>query len=165
MSYEDCKDGFDPDQACDVYNKTSTNAESWNASSLGTKIQTSDSRFLLHTPYLTWSPAGGPNGTLIVSGPRVVSGNDGALTVLPESGHVLFINKNLGVGAWKEITTAVTTDTTGGYDAGETACAGYSSPLLGATSEASFFMMAGVHVATGKCETDFATANLPNFTG
>ncbi|MEA9985614.1 ricin-type beta-trefoil lectin domain protein [Subtercola sp. RTI3] len=165
MSYEDCKDGFDPDQACDVYIKTSSNAESWNAASLGTKIQTSDNRFLLHTPYLSWSPAGGTNGALIVSGQRVVAGTDGSLAVQPESGHVLFVNKNLGVGAWQEITTAVTTDPTGGYDAGETACAGYSSPLLAAVSGSSFLMMAGVHVATGKCETDFASANLPSATG
>ncbi|MDY7526363.1 MULTISPECIES: ricin-type beta-trefoil lectin domain protein [unclassified Cryobacterium] len=165
MSYEDCKNGFDPDQACDVYIKTSTDGVTWNPGSLGTRIQTSDSRFLLHTPYLTWSPAGGANGTLIVSGQRVVAGNDGALTVLPESGHVLLINKNLGIGTWKEITTAVTVAPTGGYDAGETACAGYSSPLLAATTGSSFIMLAGTHIASGKCETRFATANLPSATG
>ena len=165
MTYEDCKNGFDPDQACDVFIKTSTDGESWSSGSLGTRIQTSDSRFLLHTPYLTWSPAGGTNGTLIVSGQRVVSGTDGSLSVLPESGHVLFTNKNLGTGSWKEITTAVTTDPTGGYDAGETACAGYSSPLLGASSGPSYMMFAGTHIASGKCETRFATANLPTATG
>ncbi|PZE74746.1 sialidase family protein [Curtobacterium sp. MCBD17_019] len=165
MTYEDCKNGYDPDQACDVYIKTTSNAESWNPSSLGTRIQTADSRFLLHTPYLTWSPAGGSNGTLIASGQRVVAGNDGALAVQPESGHVLFVNKNLGVGAWQEITTAVTTDPTGGYDSGETSCAGYSSPLLADPSSSSFLMLAGVHVSTGKCETDFATATLPTHQG
>lgn len=165
MTYEDCKNGFDPDQACDVYIKTTTDAESWNPSSLGTRIQTADSRFLLHTPYLAWSPAGGANGTLIVSGQRVVAGTDGSLSVLPESGHVLFVNKSLGTGAWTEITTPVTTDPTGGYDAGETSCAGYSSPLLGATSGSSFLMLAGVHVSTGKCRTDFGTGTLPNAQG
>ena len=165
MSYEDCKDGFDPDQACDVYIKTSTNAESWNPSNLGTRIQTADGRFLLHTPYLAWSSAGGSNGTLIVSGQRVVAGTDGNLTVQSESGHVLFVNKNLGTGSWQEITTPVTTDPTGGYDAGETACAGYSSPLLPAASGSSFLMMAGVHVSTGKCKTSFGTAALPTATG
>lgn len=165
MTYEDCKNGFDPDQACDVYIKTTSNAESWTPSSLGTRIQTADNRFLLHTPYLAWSPAGGANGTLIVSGQRVVAGNDGSLSVLPESGHVLFVNKALGTGPWNEITTPVTTDPTGGYDAGETACAGYSSPLLGATSGSSFLMLAGVHVSTGKCRTDFGTATLPNAQG
>lgn len=58
MTYEDCKAGADPDQACDVYLKTSSDAESWNPGSLGTRIETSDHRFLLHTPYLTWSCGG-----------------------------------------------------------------------------------------------------------
>ncbi|AMM19404.1 sugar-binding protein [Frondihabitans sp. PAMC 28766] len=165
MSYEDCKNGYDPDQACDDYIKTTSNAESWNPSSLGTRMQTSDSRFLLHTPYLAWSPAGGTNGTLIASGQRVVAGTDGSLTVEAESGHVLFTNTNLGVGAWKEVTTAVTTDPTGGYDGSETSCAGYSSPLLGATSGTSYLMLAGTHVSTGKCETQFATATLPTANG
>lgn len=165
MTYEDCKAGYDPDQACDVYIKTTSNAESWNPSSLGTRIQTSDSRFLLHTPYLTWSSAGGANGTLIASGQRVVAGTDGSLTEQPESGHVLFVNHSLGTGSWDEITTPVTTSPTGGYDAGETACAGYSSPLLAASSGNTFLMMAGVHVSTGKCETSFGTATLPTAQG
>lgn len=165
MTYEDCKNGFDPDQACDVYIKTSTNAESWNAGSLGTRIQTSDARFLLHTPYITWSAAGGTNGTLIVSGQRVVAGADGNLTVQKESGHVLFTNTNLGVGAWHEVTTAVTIDPTGGYDGRETACAGYSSALLAAPSGSSYLELAGTHLSNGKCETQFASANLPNATG
>jgi hypothetical protein len=165
MTYEDCKAGYDPDQACDVYIKTSSNAEAWSPSSLGTRIQTSDARFLLHTPYLAWSPAGGSNGTLIASGQRVVAGTDGSLVEQPESGHVLFVNRTLGTGTWQEITTPVTTSPTGGYDAGETACAGYSSPLLGAASGNSFLMLAGVHLSTGKCQTSFGTATLPSAQG
>jgi len=165
MSYEDCKAGYDPDQACDVYIKTSSDAESWNPSSLGTKIQTSDNRFLLHTPYLAWSSYGGTNGTLIVSGQRVVAGSDGSLSVQPETGHVLFVNRSLGVGSWEEITTSVTTAPTGGYDAGETACAGYSSPILPADSGSGYLMMAGVHLSTGKCKTNFASATLPSAQG
>ncbi len=161
MTFEDCKAGFDPDQACDVYIKTTSDAESWNPSSLGTRIQTSDNRFLLHTPISAWSPAGGADGTLIASGQRVVAGTDGSLTILPETGHVLFVNRNLGVGAWDEITTPVTTAPTGGYDTGETACAGYSSPILADPSSSSFLMLAGVHLSTGKCETNFGTATLP----
>lgn len=165
MTYEDCKNGFDPDQACDVYIKTTSNAESWNPGSLGTRIQTADNRFLLHTPYLTWSSAGGTNGTLIVSGQRVVAGTDGSLTVQPESGHVLFVNKNLGAGSWNEITTAVTVSPTGGYDAGETACPGYSSPLLANASGSGYVMLAGTAISNGKCRTEYATATLPSATG
>lgn len=165
MTYEDCKAGYDPDQACDVYLKTTTNAESWTPSSLGTRIQTADSRFLLHTPYVTWSPSGGADGTLVVSGQRVVAGTDGSLAVLPESGHVLFANNAYGAGAWHEITTSVTVSPTGGYDSGETSCPGYSSPLLADPSSSSFLMMAGTHLSNGKCEVRYATATLPTATG
>jgi len=41
---------------------------------LGSVITTADGHRLLHTPTLAWSPAGGPQGTLIVSGQRVVTG-------------------------------------------------------------------------------------------
>jgi len=165
MSFEDCKAGYDPDQACDVYVKTTSNAESWGPSSLGTRIETSDHRFLLHTPYLAWSPHGGADGTLIASGQRVVAGTDGSLAEQPESGHVLFINRALGSGSWQEITTPVTTAPTGGYDSGETSCAGYSSPLLADASGNTFLMLAGVHIASGHCETSFGTATLPNAQG
>jgi len=164
MTYEDCKAGFDPDQACDVYIKTSTSAESWSPGSLGTRIQTADGRFLLHTPYLAWIADGTTNGTLVVSGQRVVAGTDGSLTVQKEDGHVLFANNNLGVGAWHEITTAVTTAPTGGYDAGETSCAGYASPII-PTGTSTYIMMAGTHISSGKCATQFASARLPNATG
>ncbi|WP_022883037.1 sialidase family protein [Gryllotalpicola ginsengisoli] len=165
MSFEDCKAGYDPDQACDVYLKTSSSAESWGPSTLGTRIETSDDRFLLHTPYLAWSPYGGADGTLIASGQRVVAGSDGSLIEQPESGHVLFVNRSLGAGGWQEITTPVTTAPTGGYDSGETSCAGYSSPLLADPSDDTFLVLAGVHIASGHCETDFGTATLPTAQG
>jgi len=166
MTYEDCKNGYDPDQACSVYFKTSPDGLDWSpASGLGSLVATSDGRHLLHTPYLAWSPLGGANGTLLVSGQRVVSGNDGALTVLPESGRVLFANTNLGSGAWTETTAPVTVDPTGGYDSGETACPGYSSPLLPTVSGTSVLMLAGTHIGNGKCETRFATDVLPGPTG
>ena len=100
MTYEDCKAGFDPDSACSVYLKTSSDGVTWSpVNGLGTLIATADGRHLLHTPWLAWSPAGGANGTLLVSGQRVVSGADGSVTNLGESGHVLFANSNLGSGA------------------------------------------------------------------
>lgn len=165
MTYEDCKNGFDPDQACDVYLKTSADGLAWNAGNLGNRVQTADGRFLLHTPYVTWSSAGGSNGTLIVSGQRVVAGSDGSLTVQPESGHVLFVNRNLGSGNWDEITTAVTVSPTGGYDSGETSCPGYSSPLLADASGSGYTMLAGTAISNGKCRTEYATAKLPTAIG
>jgi hypothetical protein len=165
MTYEDCKAGFDPDTACSVYFKTSSDGLNWNPGSLGSLVQTSDGRHFLHTPELAWSPGGGPNGTLLVSGQRVVSGNDGSITVQKESGRVLLANTNLGSGSWTEVRAPVAVDPTGGYDAGETGCAGYSSPILPSDDGSSFLYMAGTHLSTGKCEVQFGTDVMPGPTG
>jgi hypothetical protein len=165
MTYEDCKAGFDPDTACSVYLKTSTDGLSWNPGNLGSLVQTSDGRHFLHTPQLVWTPAGGANGTLLVSGQRLVSGNDGAITVQKESGAVLLANTNLGVGSWTETTAPVTVNPTGGYDSGETACPGYSSPILPSASGTSILYLAGTHLSNGKCEVRFGIDVTPGPTG
>lgn len=165
MTYEDCKNGFDPDTACSVYIKTSTDGLSWNPGSLGSLVQTSDGRHFLHTPQLAWTPAGGANGTLLVSGQRLVHGNDGAITVQVESGSVLLANTNLGVGSWTETTAPVVVNPTGGYGAGETPCPGYSSPILPSASGTSILYLAGTHLSNGKCEVRFGIDVAPGVTG
>jgi hypothetical protein len=166
MTFEDCKNGYDPDTACSDYFKTSSDGVTWSpVNGLGTLIQTSDGRHLLHTPWLSWSPAGGANGTLLVSGQRVVSGPDGSVTNLPESGHVLFANTNLGSGSWFEVTAPVSSDPTGGYDAGETGCAGYSSPILPSVDGTSMLYLAGTHLSNGKCAVQFNTDLVPGPNG
>ncbi|MCO5993356.1 ricin-type beta-trefoil lectin domain protein [Actinoallomurus rhizosphaericola] len=166
MSYEDCKNGYDPDQACSVYLKTSVDGLSWTpVSGLGSLVQTADNRHLLHTPYLAWSPIGGSNGTLLMSGQRVIAGPDGNVTVQPESGTVLFANTNLGSGNWTETTSPVTVNPTGGYDAGETACPGYSSPILPSVSGDTILYLSGTAISNGKCEVRFGTDLTPGPTG
>lgn len=160
MSFEDCKGGFDPDQACDVYVKTSPDGDNWSpVTGLGTRAQTADGRFLLHTPYLAWSPTGGTSGELLLSGQRIVTGNDGTLTVLPESGNDVLVNTNLGSGAWSELAAPFTINPTGGYDSGETSCPAYSSPILPSTDGSSYIYMAGVGISNGHCQVDYGSAS------
>lgn len=159
MAFEDCKAGYNPDTACSVYVKTSTNGSSWTpVTSLGSLVQTSDGRHFLHTPYIAWSPAGGSNGELIVSGQRVVTGADGSITVQPESGQVFLVNTNLGSGNWYELPTPLVINPTGGYLSGETSCPGYSSPMLPSQTGTSVFLLAGTSISNGKCEVRFAAA-------
>ena len=166
MTFEDCKAGYDPDTACSVYFKTSPDGvDGSSVSSLGSLVQTSDGRHFLHTPQLAWSPIGGPNGTLLVSGQRVVYGNDGSIAVQAESGSVLLANTDLGVGSWTETTAPVVVDPTGGYDGTETSCAGYSSPILPSVSGSTLLYLAGTHVSNGKCEVQFGTDVAPGPTG
>lgn len=72
-----------------VYFKTSSNPEAFG-SATGRVIKTADGVIPVGSPYVVWSPVGGPNGTIIVScGTRTE----------------IFINKNLGEGPWTMIAT------------------------------------------------------------
>jgi hypothetical protein len=54
-----------------------------------------------------------------------------------------------------ETTAPVDTNPTGGYDGSETACAGYSSPILPSVSGSTILYMAGTQLSNGKCEAQF----------
>lgn len=167
MSYEMCRDATNADHACEVYVKFSNDGLNWGAAgSAGTLVQTTDGRQLLHTPYISWMPGGGPNGTILLSGQRVVSGPTGTKAVLAESGSVLFANTNLGVGAWTELEAPVTVNPTGGYAAGVPSCPGYSTPALPREDGTTFVYFAATWRGTGNlCELRFGTGSLPGPTG
>lgn len=167
MSYELCRDGTNADHACEVYIKFSTNGLSWGAAGdKGTLVRTPDDRELLHTPYISWAPGGGPNGTLLLSGQRVVAGPTGNKTVLAESGTVLFTNTQLGAGTWYEATAPVTVNPTGGYAAGVPSCPGYSTPAIPLSSGTTFLYFAATWLGVGnQCEVRVGLGTLPGPTG
>lgn len=155
MSFENCQAGADADHFCSVYVKMSPDGQDWTpVASLGSQVATSAGHRLLHTPTIAWTPYGGRNGTLVAAGQRVVSGPEGHVTVEPESGKVVMINTQLGAGPWRAIPAPVAVDPTGGYGPGETACPGYSSPVLASadTEDSGLLMLAGTAIANGKCE-------------
>ena len=161
MAFEDCRKDLDPDTACSVRFKTSPDGLDWSpVDSVGTRIDDAAGRHLLHTPYLAWTAWGGPKGTLMVSGQRLVAGEEGRLTVLPQSGRVLMTSTTGGAGPWRVQPSPVTVSPTGGYDAGETGCPGYSSPLLPEVRGPGFLELAGVHIPNGKCRVVAAHASL-----
>ncbi|WP_026923699.1 sialidase family protein [Glycomyces arizonensis] len=167
MSYELCRDATDADHACEVYIKFSDDGLYWGpAGDRGTLVRTSDDRELLHTPYLSWTPGGGPNGTLLLSGQRVVAGPTGNKTVLEESGTVLFANRNLGAGDWFEASTPVDVDPTGGYNTGEPSCPGYSTPAIPREDGTSYLYLAATWLGrNNQCEVRFGIGHVPGPTG
>ncbi|RVX39056.1 ricin-type beta-trefoil lectin protein [Nonomuraea polychroma] len=164
MAYEMCRDATDPDHACEVYVKTSSDGLTWG-SGAGTLVRTSDERELLHTPYVAWLPGGGPNGTLLLSGQRVVAGPTGNKTVLGESGQVLFANTNLGAGAWTEIEAPVNVNPTGGYNTGEPSCPGYSSPIVPSANGTDFLYLAATQLTGNQCQVRYGIGTLPGTAG
>jgi hypothetical protein len=79
-----------------VYCRFSNDGESWgDPKDLGTRItDSSNGYFMSGTPYVVWSPSGGPNGTVIVSAKGTIE--NGLMT-----GEGLMFNTNLGKGSWK----------------------------------------------------------------
>jgi len=67
----------------------------------GTLIQDNRRQFLWATPFVVWSPYGGPNGTLIASARGVMRENYGQV------GNGYMINRNLGQGFWTLIETPI----------------------------------------------------------
>lgn len=167
MSYELCRDATDADHACAVYVKTSADGLNWApTNNAGTLVQTTDGRHLLHTPYLAWVPGGGPNGTLLISGQRVVTGPTGSKTVMAESGSVVLANTSLGSGPWTELEAPVNINPTGSYGPGAPGCPGYSSPIVPAINGTSFLYLAATWLGTGnQCQVRFGTGVVGGPTG
>lgn len=99
-----------------VHYKISDDGLDWgDPEDIGTRIENKEGHFLRSTPYVVWTPYGGENGTIIVSGMGV--NIDGELT-----GNGYMINRNLGEGTWTHIEAPLT------YDAGTPG--GYSQTML-----------------------------------
>ncbi|MEH0581349.1 RICIN domain-containing protein [Streptomyces sp. B21-108] len=96
MSYEYCNA---PEGRCSVYYKISADPEGFG-SVTGRVLRSTDGVIPSGAPFITWLPAGGPNGTLVLSG---------------ESQDDLFVNRENGAAnAW----TRMRSNVAGGYSRG-----------------------------------------------
>jgi hypothetical protein len=85
--------------------RTSADGLNWgDPKASGTLIQDRWRQFPNGTPYIAWSPWGGPNGTLVASGRSVVRDDIGRI------GQGMFINRNGGAGVWSLIETPINYD-------------------------------------------------------
>ena len=97
LAYEMCGDG----RNCEAYTKTSTDGgTTWGSgpSDLGTEAVTADGRYLGSSPYLVWTPQGGPSGQLLLTGMRTrYSGSNG---FTPEDRQAVFVKDPDATGPW-----------------------------------------------------------------
>jgi len=94
-----------------VHFKVSDDGVDWgDFKEVGTLIQDRWRQHINGTPYVVWSPWGGPNGTLIASGRSIVRFDLGRV------GNGMMINRNNGEGFWTLIETPIRyTPNPGGY--------------------------------------------------
>jgi hypothetical protein len=104
MSYEEVSmPGFPLEPRTNsVHFRTSDDGDHWgDPKSFGTLIQDRWRQFPNGTPFIVWSPWGGTDGTLLVTGRSVVRDNLGRV------GNGMFINRNGGAGLWTLIETPI----------------------------------------------------------
>ncbi|MCD0447303.1 glycoside hydrolase [Glycomyces sp. A-F 0318] len=97
LAYEICGAG----RNCEAHVKLSDDGgETWGSgpSDLGTMAVTTDGRYLGSSPYLVWSPEGGPDGQLMLTGMRTRFADTNAFT--REDRQAVFIGPPDGEGPW-----------------------------------------------------------------
>lgn len=150
MVYEVCN--LDPVHPCAIYYRTSPDGYNYgDPLDPGTQIKTTRSRYLRHTPNLTWSPGPGPNGTIVLASEMLVEENG---DIAPENGNTIVANDNLGQGDWYEITSPVKVD---GVD--NSGCKNFSPALL-PTRDGQVLEMATDYFAENDCRSYYATGPL-----
>jgi len=88
-----------------VHYKISDDGINWgDPADLGKRVVNKEGYFLKSTPYVIWTPYGGENGTILVSGMSV---NMNGKSV----GNGYMINKNLGEGEWTYIEAPISYNT------------------------------------------------------
>ena len=140
---------------CEVHYKTSANGDTWGSgpSDLGPRAQTGDGRYLQGTPVIAWSPKGGPNGELLLSGHVEVRTAGGA----PENQAVVLLNTAAGSGAWNWMPSPIAVPTAG---APSNCGTNYSPDLLvSADGNSVRYTAAGV-AGPYNCEELTGSANL-----
>lgn len=156
MAYEACGT-----YQCAAFYKSSTDGDSWGTG-YGTKITTSDGRWVEGNPYLLWVPAGSnSNGTLIIRGRTI---RDSAYNTTPESRHTFLVNTSLGSGSWSEMPAPVEHG-----DVSYAYCQGYRGSMVASADGESILYFDPIDLGSTSddyqhCKINFAsttTAELP----
>lgn len=135
-----------------VHVKTSPDGVNWNPHEPGVEVATDDDRRLVNGPYITWTPQGGDDGTVLVSGKtlRETSSREQA----PGSGKVILANTNLdGTGNWTPVSAPLWFRTS--EDTGNTSV-GWTTPLLPSPNGKQLLEMTSTYLGPERTEIRYA---------
>ncbi|MGN6818326.1 MAG: sialidase family protein [Sphingomonas sp.] len=144
--------------ACTVFYKTSADGLAWGAATdVGTRVETDDHRWFLHTPTNAWAAVPGlANGRIFVIGQIVAN----AAGIAPGNGQVVFYNDSAdGSGPWKVLPAPVPINAP---PTTSNVCQNYSSPLLPSENGVSLLGLAtdyDVVAGVRTCKTYFGLAS------
>ncbi|MGI5229834.1 family 16 glycoside hydrolase [Actinoallomurus sp. CA-142502] len=153
MSFELCG----TNHFCEAHVKTSKDeGRTWGSgpADLGTEVVTDDGRYLGSSPFITWSPAGGANGELLLTGMRTrfASGNGFS----PEDHQAVFVNSDNGTGTWSWMPAPINV---GGAGPTANCYQNYSPDLLPSSSGRMLRYTAARASGTYGCEESTGEAN------
>ncbi|WP_406600196.1 sialidase family protein [Haloarcula terrestris] len=111
----------------EVHVKTSPDGRDWGEpSDLGNPVVTGDGRRFINGPYVTWTPRGGENGTVLVSGKQLVDENR---ELVEGNGEVVLANTDLdGSGDWTALKAPLSFETESDLDG--RIFVGWTTPIL-----------------------------------
>ena len=150
--------------ACTVFYKTSADGIDWTpASDVGTRVETADGQWFLHTPTNAWAPVPGTaNGRIFVIGQILSSANG----VAAGNGRTILYNDSAdGSGPWKTLAAPIAIQSP---PTSSNFCQNYSSPLLPSADGTTLLELASDFDASGGtnvCKTYFATASTAAVSG
>lgn len=131
-----------------VHIKFSWDGINWGSgpSDYGTAVTTSNGASIGKTPYICWSPAGGSNGTLVISGHNLSDGQN--------SDRQLFLNTSLGQGPWTMMPAPVQWQGCNGKDSSGnylTERAGYSTAMIPTADGTGIIQLAASGIKSNSC--------------
>ncbi|WP_222912826.1 sialidase family protein [Natrinema sp. SYSU A 869] len=137
--------------------KTSPDGRDWgDPTDLGQQVVTDDGRRFINGPYITWTPRGGPDGTILVSGKQLVDGNR---NLADGNGEVVLANTNLdGSGNWTPVKASLSFETES--ELGGRIFAGWTTPILPSANGKHLLQMTSTAMNEDLCEIQYAECPL-----
>lgn len=139
-----------------VFVETSPDGTSWgDPAAVGSPVRTADGRQLTNGPYVTWTPAGGDDGTVLVSG-KTLRDRDGGRA--PGSGRALLATTDFDdFDSWTAVSAPLWFDD---ELVVEQRTVGWTTPLLPARDGAELLQLTSTFVDDGRCEIRYASESL-----
>nr|WP_235007288.1 sialidase family protein [Haloarcula mannanilytica] len=146
-----------PDLEGEVHVKTSPDARDWgDPTDLGNPVATADGRRFVNGPYVTWTPHGGENGTVLVSAKQLV---DEDRNPAEGNGEVVLANTDLdGSGDWTAVKAPLSFETED--ELGGRGFVGWTTPILPSPNGKQLLQLTSTASSAELCEIRYAKRSL-----
>ncbi|MCU4741532.1 sialidase family protein [Natronoglomus mannanivorans] len=139
-----------------VFIETSPDGTSWgDPAAIGSPVRTADGHQLTNGPYVAWTPAGGDDGTVLVSG-KTLRDRDGGRA--SGSGRTLLATTDFeDFGSWTPVSAPLWFDD---ELVVEQRTVGWTTPLLPTRDGSELLQLTSTFVDEGRCEIRYASGAL-----